>query len=83
MAIISFIFMIVMNDSAILLLGESRCWSLLGFKRFRKVSRRLCISCLCSKLVVKVLLSSEVFRWRMVESTHVKHGTVLKTKMEI
>ena len=32
LAIISFILMILRNDSAVLLKGEIRCWSLLGFK---------------------------------------------------
>ena len=32
-AIISFILMILVNDSAILLRGENRCWSLSGFNR--------------------------------------------------
>ena len=31
-AIISFILLILMNDSVVLLWGEIRCWSLLGFK---------------------------------------------------
>ena len=31
--IISFILMILMNNTAVLLWGEIRCWSLLGFKR--------------------------------------------------
>ena len=33
--IVFFILMIVMNDSAVLLWGESRRWSLLGFKELR------------------------------------------------
>ena len=33
MVIISFILTIFLNDSTIFLLGEIRCWSLLGFKR--------------------------------------------------
>ena len=32
LAIISFIIMILMNDSVVLRWGEIRCWSLLGFK---------------------------------------------------
>ena len=32
LVIISFILMILMNDSEVLLLGEIRCWSLTGFK---------------------------------------------------
>ena len=32
LVIISFILMILRNDSAVLLKGEIRCWSLLGFK---------------------------------------------------
>ena len=32
MAIVPFILMIFINDSAVLLYGEIRCWSLLGFK---------------------------------------------------
>ena len=33
--IISFILMILMNNTAVLLRGEIRCWSLLGLKGYR------------------------------------------------
>ena len=36
LVIISFILITLMCDSGVILLGEIRCWSLLGVKRFRK-----------------------------------------------
>ena len=38
LAIISLILMIFMNDSAVFLWGEIRCWSLLAFKGLKAVN---------------------------------------------
>ena len=43
MVIISFILTIFLNDSTIFLLGEIRCWSLLGFKGLDASSARPCL----------------------------------------
>ena len=40
MMIISFILMILTNDSAMLLLGEIRCWSLSGFKGLKGYEKK-------------------------------------------
>ena len=44
MVIISFILTIFLNDSTIFLLGEIRCWSLLGFKGLDAILARPFIS---------------------------------------
>ena len=50
LVIISFILMILVNDLAVLLQGEIRCWSLLGFKRVKKKSDIVKCKCLDTKL---------------------------------
>ena len=40
MMIISFILMILTNDSAMLLLGEIRCWSLSGFNGLKGYEKK-------------------------------------------
>ena len=52
LAIISFILTILVNDLAVLLQGEIRCWSLLGFKRVKKKSDIVKCKCLDTKLKI-------------------------------
>ena len=53
LVIISFILMILVNDLAVLLQGEIRCWSLLGFKRVKKKSDM--VKCKCLDTILKIL----------------------------
>ena len=52
LVIISFILMILVNDLAVLLKGEIRCWSLLGLKRVKKKSDMVKCKCLDTKLKI-------------------------------